>query len=131
MPPRNTAQTTGRNSGGPWPRVLEHDRLTYQAATGAAVRSLRAFRTGPGHVTCIVTEQGPGMSVTNAVHQVHQAIQALWPHDGVRVIEHYPSAGRDPEHYDEAFRNPRGSLAWRRVPLAALVAEFGPELPRS
>ena len=114
---------------GPVPGELEPDRVAYLAPTGPAERPLRAFRTGPRHVTCFVTEVGAGMSVTNASVEVRAALQALWPEEAIRLIEHYPATEGEPAHYDEAFTAPGGSPQWRRLAGPALAVEFDRRLP--
>ncbi|MGP3950841.1 hypothetical protein [Streptomyces sp. 7N604] len=115
---------------GPAARELEASTVTYQTPTGQVTRPLRAFRTGPFHITCIVTEQGPGMSVTNAAAELHTALRDRWTGSTIRQIEHYPADGVEPAHYDEAFTRPCGGWAWRRLNKSALAAEFGTRLPR-
>ncbi|MET8680976.1 hypothetical protein ABZW18_26195 [Streptomyces sp. NPDC004647] len=119
-------------------RQLEPTTITYTPTTTGrpTSRPLRAFRTGPRHVTAIVTEQGPGTSVTNAPQELRNALQALWPDSTIRQIEHYPATRLEPAHYDEALTGlpspsgPSGNWGWRRLNPAALATEFGTHLPR-
>jgi hypothetical protein len=122
---------------GSWPSSddhaeLEPDHATYQAPTGRAARPLRAFRTGPRHVTCFITEPhtAQGMSITNAAGPLRTALQTMWPGHAIQQIEHWPASSLEPVHYDEAFPLPFGEWSWRRLNKAALVAEFGCRLPR-
>jgi hypothetical protein len=114
-----------------WPPVLQADTLTYTPSNGIpATRPMTVWRTGSRHVTVLLTELGDGMSITNAIHHVHFALQAMWPADAIRLIEYYPQAsGCVPDHLDEAHLTPSGQWAWRRLSREALLAELGPTLP--
>ncbi|WP_030237626.1 hypothetical protein [Streptomyces sp. NRRL S-350] len=110
---------------------LEQTEVVYDTPSGPATRPIRAFRTGPRHVTCFVTEHGTGMSITNAAREVAAALRTLWhPDTAIRVIEHYPADSISPAHYDEVFSPPSGAVAWRRLSVAALTVEFEGRLPR-
>ncbi|MFI8459135.1 hypothetical protein [Kitasatospora sp. NPDC085464] len=110
---------------------MEQTEVVYDTPSGPATRPMRAFATGPRHVTCFVTEHGTGMSITNAAREVRAALSKLWhPDTAIRVIEHYPADKHWPAHYDEVFTPPSGVVAWRRLSVAALTVEFEGRLPR-
>jgi hypothetical protein len=106
--------------------------------SGAAPRRLRVWRTPDGTRFAIITERGPGMSVTNVAAQAYAAAAARWPGAPIRVFEHYPAGmGADAaEHFDEITVSPSGAPVWHPVRTADLVAVLGtgvlddmPELP--
>lgn len=105
----------------------------YQAPTGSAVRRLRVWRTEPRRLVAVVTEEGAGMSVTNAAAIVVRQLEAEYPDDIVEVIEHYPAAGAGTEnwaaeHFDAVWLDEHGEPAWRRVSIPDLVDRLGPRL---
>ncbi|MFR9675735.1 hypothetical protein [Streptomyces sp. TR02-1] len=116
-----------------WPPVIDTGTVTYRPPTGIpATRMMTAFRTGHRHVTCVVTELGDGMSITNAHAELRVALEEMWPSEHVRIIEHYPpESGCGPEHYDQADASRDGQWRGLRLHTPTLQEEMGPNLPTS
>jgi hypothetical protein len=116
------------------PVVLIRDdpAWTYPSPTGPASRRLRVWDLGlptPRCLMAVITEAGPGMSITNAAVEVKAALAAEYPGDWLEIIEHWPAgAGCDEvEHYDQVEVLPFCGPQWRRLDSADL-ASFLPGL---
>lgn len=80
-------------------------------------RRLRVYRTAPGRVTAILTERGPGTSITNAAKVINRKLADEYPDDVVLQVEHFPlDAGCGMEHFD-GFDPNRAQHPWWRLPL--------------
>jgi Family of unknown function (DUF6166) len=104
-----------------WPMPQPH------SSSGPVPRRLRVWRTPGGRRFAIITERGPGMSVTNVAGYAYAALAARWPGPGLRVFEHYP-AGTGvslEEHFDEITLDGRATR-WQRVTNEWLVSVLGP-----
>lgn len=89
------------------------------------VRRLRAWSDGGDAVVVLVTEQGAGMSITNAAVQVLRAVAALFPGKDVMVVEHYPHGAGVPEHFDQVGLDATYEPRWRRLPGGAVRRILG------
>lgn len=79
------------------------------------VAHLRVWTTTTGGHLAVVTEQGMGVSVTNAAEDIHSALVGLYG-PGVVHLEHYPTeqrGGDDPTLDQVAVVD--GRPRWRRV----------------
>ena len=108
--------------------IRDEPAWTYPAPTGPASRRLRVWDLGlptPRCLVAVITEAGPGMSITTAAAQIAAALAAEYPDDWLEVIEHWPpGTGSDPaEHYDQVECLPplRDDPHWRRLDTAALT----------
>jgi hypothetical protein len=76
----------------------------------------------------VITERGPGTSVTEIAEHAYAQVLAEHPSQLVRVVEHYPDDGQSicGEHFDEitvtAAGDPRWT-PWERSEMIALVGE--------
>lgn len=90
-----------------------------------SVRRLRVWRLADGSLVAVVSESGPGISITNVAREAYGAIAAEYGGEPLRVFEHYPDGGRDlPERLDE-IRVADGHVGWRRC-TSELVDLVGP-----
>src|SRR5262249_25682478 len=105
-----------------WPMPQPHGR------GGPVPRRLRVWLAPDGTRFAIITERGPGMSVTNVAEYAYAALPARWPGPGLRVFEHYPvETGSNPaEHFDEITLGDGGGPRWRRVAVESLISVLGP-----
>ncbi len=95
-----------------------------------ASRRLRVYRTGPGRITAILTERGPGTSITNAASVIRHKLAYEYPDDIVTQIEHYPVDGScHVEHFDTY--DPDRGHPWRRLPLEETADLYGIQLGRT
>jgi hypothetical protein len=88
-------------------------------------RRLRVWRLGDGTDIAVVTERGPGMSVTNVAEHVHAVLTKQFP-GPLRVVEHYPDDHRG-EHFDE-ITVMRRTPSWRALATDQMVAWCGPSV---
>ncbi len=90
-------------------------------------RRLRVWRLADATLLAVITERGPGTSVTNVAEHAYAALTRRYP-GPLRVIEHYPAeSGVDnAEHFDEITLLPTGAPRWRRIPIARITGWCGP-----
>jgi hypothetical protein len=92
----------------------------------SAPRRLRVWRLPGGTHVAVITERGPGMSVTNVAALAYAALAERYADVPLRVIEHYPPEGPStPEHFDEILVEPGEGQTWRHLPLTDVVAMLG------
>lgn len=88
-----------------------HAHLTLWSALHAGdVRGLLA----------VVTETGTGLSITNGMHYIWAKLHVYAAKQPLTLIEHWPAdqsgaGGAGGEHLDEAWVEPGGRPAWRRI----------------
>jgi hypothetical protein len=90
-------------------------------------RRLRVWRLTDGTLLAVITERGPGTSVTNVAEHAYAALAHRYP-GRLRVVEHYPAETGvdDAEHFDEITLLPTGAPRWRRIPIARIIGWCGP-----
>lgn len=119
------------------PLVLDDPGFTYHPPGQTVTRRLRIYGDVDHVHYAIVTETGPGMSITNAAADVAEALQFTCDMTDmpIRIIEHYPeSSGCGPEHFDLVEGQPAGRGAemsatrWQRIPNEQILAMFGPDV---
>ncbi|MER6125341.1 hypothetical protein ABT173_22425 [Streptomyces sp. NPDC001795] len=108
----------------PLPRVPDPHRLevdepawTYPSscAGGGGIALLRVWRTADGGYLAILTENGIGVSITNAAEEIGAKLAANFPGPLV-VLEHYRAGdGADHERLDQVLVLPGRSAQWRAV----------------
>lgn len=89
-------------------------------------RRLRVWSLPDGGLVAVITERGPGTSVTNVAEHAYAAVRR--DHPGARVFEHYPAEQgvSDQEHFDEITVT-NGRPSWVPWPAAAIALWLGPE----
>lgn len=112
--------------------IRDDPAWTYLAPTGLCQRRLRVWhlteahpgdRRGPRHLVAVITEAGPGMTITNAAEMVAKALRDAYPDDHIETYEHWPAdTGADPtEHYDLVEVTPGRRPDWYRTDPALLA----------
>ncbi|MGI9156783.1 MAG: DUF6166 domain-containing protein, partial [Marmoricola sp.] len=98
-------------------------------------RRLRVWRLPDETVLAVVTERGPGPSVTNVAEHVHAALSRVYP-GSLRMIEHYPPGATSLGEFFTEVTLIDGHPNWRRLRTTDLVAQLGagvlddmPDLP--
>lgn len=93
----------------------------------ASPRRLRVWRSNDPQqtVVAVVTERGPGTSVTNVAGDAFRRIAEHYPGVPLRVFEHYPADRVSPEHFDEITLDSHGGPKWTRWTARQLVALCG------
>jgi hypothetical protein len=101
----------------------------YLGFLDTSARRLRVWRTDPGRLVAVVTEQptDAGTSITNAAEMVAAQLAIEYPDEVIEVVEHYPVDSVDGEHFD-AVELVDGEPRWRRIPTPELAARLGPQL---
>lgn len=103
----------------PDPDVLEADEpaWTYPSscAGGGGIALLRVWRTDNGGHLAMLTENGIGVSITNAAEEITAKLSLNYPGPLV-VLEHYRKGdGADHERLDQVVVPPGRSALWRPV----------------
>lgn len=98
-------------------------------------RRLRVWRLPDQTVLAVVTERGPGPSVTNVAEHAYAALSRLHP-GPLRMIEHYPPGATSMGEFFTEVTVVDGLPKWRRLRTPDLVAQVGagvlddmPDLP--
>lgn len=91
-------------------------------------RRLRVWRLADGTLLAVITERGPGTSVTNVAEHAYTVLARRYPGGRLRVVEHYPAdtGVDDAEHFDEITLLATGAPRWRRIPIARITGWCGP-----
>lgn len=87
-------------------------------------RRLRVWQRPAGELLAVITERGPGVSVTNVAEHVHAALSAAYAGRPLRVLEHYPPEPGELESFDE-ITVVAGQPHWRRLSTPDLIAAVG------
>ena len=106
--------------------IRDDPAWVYPSPTGPAARRLRMWDLGfptPRCLVAVITEAGPGMSITDAAVEIRRQLAAEYPEDWLEVIEHWPAgSGCDPdEHYDQVDVLPYVGPQWCRLDSADLA----------
>lgn len=98
-------------------------------------RRLRVWRLSDETVLAVVTERGPGPSVTNVAEHAYAALSRAYP-GPLRMLEHYPPGATSSGEFFTEVTVVDGHPSWRRLRTADLVARLGagvlddmPDLP--
>lgn len=98
-------------------------------------RRLRLFTDREGGSWAVVTERGPGRSITNVAEFAYALLKRQIP--GARVVEHYPPrcghienliaeySQSTTETFDEITLQPDGQPSWRRISPTEMVSILG------
>jgi hypothetical protein len=103
-----------------WPMPQPHGRQP------SIPRRLRVWRLPGGTHIAVVTERGPGMSITNVAEHAHAALTKQFP-GPLKVVEHYPDDDYRGEHFDEITVT-RRTPSWRPLATEQMVAWCGPSV---
>ncbi|MDN5894783.1 MAG: hypothetical protein L0H93_12230 [Nocardioides sp.] len=89
-----------------------------------SLRRLRVWRLPDGGHVALITERGPGTSVTNVAERAYAAVRR--DHPRTRVFEHYPAqlGILGEEHFDE-ITVVDGKPIWSPWPPAAIATWLG------